>query len=438
MPYPTPADRLPQRTITVVPSSLNGCRFTSARRFGDYQVSLLRASMCKESNVVAQVHFGIGENQLIVNAQRGSQLLRLVPHDWLKGDFPDSLVSQHAHWLNLDDGTVEFRPLGRAWEPCSNNWRLSLDHAVEKPAVMERDGCTMVDVRSQLYRKLADVLMVLDTPQNMIVFLTSDGTIKIEMVRLDLTFLINTAGVLESPKLNATVDRNQDIGCFYGLKNKLVLQDTGEQGRRSVLIPYGEVQLWKDRHHTVVSVESREESRVTCFRYALDPHLQVLRGTVDMLGTLYQAYMHALTSFVLPESATTRSGTAEALRILRQAVLRSPLPFEKECIRLLGRLAALIPRHQYYPSHLQSMQTTEWCSNLGELAQHDEFRVLVREIIDHARSFSKFHTVSEKDEQVAVKYYQNRGDQHLLERARLRHAQFRCSEFSGGTVHLTP
>ncbi|RHZ68728.1 hypothetical protein CDV55_106064 [Aspergillus turcosus] len=409
------------RTITVVPSSLNGCRFTSACRFGDYQV-----------------HFGIEENQLIVNAQRGSQLLRLIPHDWLKGDFPDSLISQHAHWLDLENGTVEFRPLERAWEPCSSNWRLSLNHAVAKPAVMERDGCTMVDVRSQLYRKLAEVLTVLDTPQYMIVFLTSDGTIKIEMVRVDLTFLINTDGALESPKLNATVDRNQDIGCFYGLKNKLVLQDTGEQRHRSVLIPYGEVQLWKDRHHTVVSVESGEESRVTCFRYSLDPHLQVLRGTVDMLSTLYQAYMHALTSFVLPESATRRSGTAEALRILRQAGLRSPIPLEKECVRLLGRLAALTPRRQYYPSHLQSMQTTEWSSDLGELAQHDEFRVLVREIVDHARSFSKLHTVSEKDEQAAVKCYQNRGDQHLLERARLRHAQFRCSGFDGGAVRPTP
>ncbi|PYI01554.1 hypothetical protein BO78DRAFT_423452 [Aspergillus sclerotiicarbonarius CBS 121057] len=399
------------RTFTVLPSNLAGSRFMSARHFKDFQV-----------------YFGMENNCLVVKAKQGSEVLRYVPHDQLKGDFPESLLSGYAHWLSLQDGTLEFRPLVRAWQPDSSNWRLSMNFAV-----MTRPRCTMVDVRSRLYVDLSRILMTLDKPDHMVVYQTPEDTAVIEMVRLRLRFLVNRDGVLESPELNATVDQNQDIGCFYGLKNKLVLRAINEPGHRSVLIPYGDARLSKQRYHTAVRIEPPQETRVRYFRYSLDPHLQELRGPGDMLEALYQAYMHALTGFVLADPATHRPGTAEALRILRQARLRSSLPLEQECMKLLGHLAGLTPRREYYPSHLRAMQSIEWKSDLGELAQHDDFQVLVQEIVGHASSFSMPH-----DQAGRVGRNQDRGSLHLLERARLRHAQFHPAEFGGGPVCAAP
>jgi hypothetical protein len=410
--------------------------------FGESQVSSLYAWLCtgfckKKIDHIAQVHFGI-EDCLVINAQLGSQLLRYIPHGRLKGDFPDSLLLGYAHWLNVDNSQVEFRPLEQAWQPCASNWLLSFNHAVAVPATMKRHRCTMVDVRSQLYQELANILTSLDRPEYMVVYLTSDDTIVTEMVRLRLRFFVNEEGALESPELNATVDRDQDIGCFYGLKNKLVLRDSKQKYHRSVLIPYGDAQLFKETHHTIVRIEPPEEPHIRYFRYSLDPHLNVLRGPVEMLGVLYQAYMHALTGFVLPDPATKRCGTAEALRILRQARLRSSLPLQEGCITLLGHLAALSPRRVYYPSHMRCMQSIEWNSDLGVLAQHDDFKVVVQEIIDYPRSFSMLHAVSGEAKDAGVKCYQNRGEQHLLERARLRHAQFYYAEFGSGTIYPVP
>ncbi|RDH27534.1 hypothetical protein BDQ94DRAFT_163521 [Aspergillus welwitschiae] len=318
-----------------------------------------------------QVQFEMEEDRLVITAQQGSQ----------------------------------------AWQYDPGNWRLSMSLTGAGPAVMMRPRCTMVDIHSQLFVQLSKAL----TAENMVV---------VELARLRLRFFVNREGMLEAPELQATVDRRQDIGCFYD--------------RRSVLIPYGDAQLSKKKHHTVIRIEPPEDSRNRYFQYFLDRELQELRGSSDMLGTLYQAYMHALTGFVLEDPAIHRSGTAEALRILRQARLRSSLPLERDCIELLGRLAAMTPRRKYYSSHLRCMQTLEWNSDLVELAQHDDFQALVQEIVDHAQLFSMLHDVSTEDLEAYVRCYQNRGEPHLIARARLRHAQFYPAEFGGSTVRRAP
>ncbi|GKZ98243.1 hypothetical protein AnigIFM59636_002476 [Aspergillus niger] len=384
------------------------------------------------------VHFGTEEDRLVITAQQGSQVLRFIPYDQLIGDFSKCLLLDYAHWLNLEDKTLEFRPVAQAWQSDSGNWRLSMSLTGAGPAVMMRSRCIMVDIHSQLFAQLSKVLVALDKPDYMIAYQTPENMVVVELARVRLRFFVNREGLLEAPELQATVDRSQDVGCFYGLKNKLILRDVNEKDRRSVLIPYGDAQLSKKKHHTVIRIEPPEDSRNRYFQYFLDGELQELRGSSDMLGTLYQAYMHALTGFVLEDPATHRSGTAEALRILRQARLRSSLPLERDCIELLGRLAAMTPRRKYYPSHLRCMQTIEWNSDLGELAQHDDFQFLVQEIVDHAQLFSMLHDVSTEDLEAYVRCYQNRGEPHLIARARLRHAQFYPAEFGGSTVRRAP
>jgi hypothetical protein len=380
------------------------------------------------------------ESELIIKARAEHQIFQLIPHEKLAGDFPESLVSGYVHWLDLESGTLEFRPLDHAWTPQSTNWRLSLGRTPGRISTMTSGHQKMVDINSQLFKMVAGALGVLDDPHHIHVIRAikdDDETVEIHLVRLRLKFFINQNGVLESQELNAKVDQNQDIGCLYGLKNKLVLLDCGTSCR-SVLIPYGGVQLFKVKRQTVVTVNPPEEPRLRCFHYSFDKHLKVLQGSCDMLEILYLAYMHAVTSYVLPDPATERSGTAEAIRILRQACLRTSFPLNSETVELLKHIAALTPRRRYYPDHVKSMQTVSWNSELGELAQHDDFRALAQEIVESGSRLSTLHGLSDIECDTMAECYKNRGDPHLLERARSRNSRMFYSGLGGGLMHLMP
>lgn len=379
-------------------------------------------------------------NELIIKARAEHQILQLIPHEKLAGDFPESLVSGYVHWLDLERETLEFRPLEHAWAPQSTEWRLSIGLTPGRTSTMTSGHQKMVDVNSQLFKMVTDVLGVLDAPNHIHVIQERKGdgeTVEIHLVRLRLKFFISQVGGLESQELNAKVNQNQDIGCLYGLKNKLVLLDCG-RSRRSVLIPYGGVQLFKAKHQTVVTVNPPEEPRLRCFHYSFDRHLKVLQGSSDILEILYLAYMHAVTSYILPDPATERSGTAEAIRILHQACLRTSFPLNSETVVLLKDIAALTPKRRYYPDHLKSMQTVSWNSDLGELVQHDDFRALVQEIVEHGRKFGTLHGLRDTDCDTMANCYKNRGDAHLLERARFRNSHIVYSELGGASMHRMP
>ncbi|KAI9369296.1 hypothetical protein BJX61DRAFT_549716 [Aspergillus egyptiacus] len=382
------------RTLTVVPSNLPGSAFMSSRLFGNYQI-----------------HFSMHDNDLIIKAQHDFGVLRLVPHDKLQGDFPDDFISNRVHWMD-EDHILEFRTIQQIWNPCPRNWRLTFCPSTEQ-GVMMQGGKTLVDIHGQLFQQLAAVLGRLDEPRYMNV-VADQGTVEIELVRLRLRFVVNTDGTLEACELNATVDKDQDIGCFYGLKSKLVLQCLNKRLSRSVLVPYGNAELATRPEHPVVSIRQP----------TLDPYLGMLRAPDDMLSTLYQAYLHALTGF--------------AVRILRQEWLRRSFPLDAGCIDLLRRIASLTPQRRYYPGHLKSMQTIFWNSELGQMAQADDFRFLVQEIVGHANRFSPLYGIRDNEREAAEKCYRDRGDQYLLDRARSRNALFRRSETDAMEASPTP
>lgn len=387
-----------------------------------------------------QIHFSLNAKGLIIKARAEHQLLQLIPHEILAGDFPEDLVSNYGHWLNLETGTLEFRSLEHLWIPRSSNWNLLMNAAPGGISTMSRCHNALIDIRSHLFQQLRAVLEVLDDPGYIHVIQTGRDnrkSVEVDMVRLRLKFIINKAGGLDCQELNAMVDHDQDIGCLYGLRNKLVLLDTKKRCR-SVLIPYGSVQLIKTKHQTSVTVNAPKGSYRKYFHYSLDRHLKVLQGSFDMLEILYLAYMHAVTSHILPDPATERSGTAEAIRILGQACLRTSFPLSSETIALLKVIATLTPRRRYYPRHLKSMQTVSWNSELGELAQHDDFRVLAQEIVENASRFCTLHGVSDADRDEMMDCYKDRGDQNLLERARSRNSQFYCSEYGGSAARQLP
>lgn len=165
--------------------------------------------------------------------------------------------------------------------------------------------------------QVASVLKALDDPKYIHAVQTDTSDIEVNMVRLQLRFLVND-GVLDSQEHNAIVDRNQNLGCLFGLKNTLVLVDASGHGCRTVLVPYGQVAVRKTSQHTSTTIHLPEKPRIKYFSYILGPYIQALYDSSGILGALYLAYLHAMTGFAFPDPTTNRPGTDEALRILRQ------------------------------------------------------------------------------------------------------------------------
>ncbi|KAG9960476.1 hypothetical protein KCU61_g6491, partial [Aureobasidium melanogenum] len=223
-------------------------------------------------------------------------------------------------------------------------------------------------------------------------------------------------GELRSLEFNAIVDPDQHIGTLIGLHNKLVLRSVIPSGcpvERKILIPFGGVSIRRDGHHVDVRIQDAEGSKRQHFVYSLDRHLRKLRSAQDTLALLYQAYLHAVTSFCLPDPLTNNTGVEEAIEILGGASLFTSLPLNKQEMVLLEAIAALTPHRQFYPQSLKVMQSVIWNANLPAYTQHDGFIVAAQAIVKHRQKCEKAHG------QMKI-YSIERGDRLLLERARKR------------------
>jgi hypothetical protein len=77
-------------------------------------------------------------------------------------------------------------------------------------------------------------------------------------------------------------------------------------------------------------------------------------STLESKLVLY--YLHALTSFCLPDGLTGRTGTEQALDILNSAAVKSFDQFSNKNVDCLYRIAELTLRRVYYPTYLRDMQ----------------------------------------------------------------------------------
>jgi hypothetical protein len=287
----------------------------------------------------------------------------------------------------------------------------------------------LVDVRSQSRNQIVKILLGLDDGDNIHIIRMNNGTIEVELMRLNIRFFINESGQLESKELDAVVDLDQSLNTLHGLNNRLVLRAKASD-RRSVLLPYGSVSVKKHQMHVRIAIDTSRKTRIRYFRYILDPHLRKLRGPHDILSELYLCYLHALSSFPLPDDFTGRTRTEEALTILRRESLRGFSPLDQQTLNLLKKISQLTPKREFYPSHLQVIQQVSWNTNLNQLSQHDEFNVAVKDIIAYTNQFkmlyTKANTVSSSKDQSSV---------HLLTRASQRHSTFRAYEFGGDVIN---
>ena len=407
-----PVGRLPREYL---------CSESYRRVFKSQILNVFAANMPGMLYMTAQkihgyvVYFTLREGKAVIKLRKGSQILEYVPHDIFVNDMPSKFVCEYAHWLDLSSHEIEFRPLKQLWISDIKNWRLR--YRTKTPSHLFKGDTKLVDVRSVTFTKTVDVFGALETWENTHVSLDVNQQLQIRFPRFDLQFFLNPKGHFQCHELHRIVDPDQSLGTMIGLKSRLVLCGIDQLARkheRLLVIPQGEISISKCEPHVSVSTSSTCP-KIRLFRYQVDAVLRRLQGSGDIMSTLYKAYLHALTSYVLPDPLTGNTGTEEALACLRSQSMRLTKPADERIVRLLTRIAELTPDRQLYPQHLRVMQQVGWNPQLAPVTQHDDFIVLAQQILASGNQFLVFYPGSER----ASDLYASR-DQDLLARARTR------------------
>ena len=374
------------------------------------------------------VHFGKRGDNIIIRTRKGSQILELVPQRYFINDLPSSLIEEYFHWLDVTHRTIEFRPLSQRWQSSPDNW--SLRYEPKGTSVIVRRDRRLIDIRSDTFAQTLQIFRALETVEHVHVTWSDSECLEVALPRYDLRFFLNHDAEFECRELCRVVDSDQSVGTLIGLQSRLVLsgvQSLAKKHDRIVIIPDGHVSSSRKGTHVEVVI-SVQGPRIRTFQYQLDATLRRLRGGGDIYGTIYKAYLHAITSHTLPDPFTELTGTEEALYYLRQRSLSFSKPPDKKTVNILTSISFLTPRRDYYPDHLKVMQRVKWDQTLSMVIQHDEFLPLAERITISGNNYSVFYPESQTTESLY-----NKRDLHLLERAMIRNSYFRSSDFGGET-----
>ena len=369
------------------------------------------------------------DSELIIRARKQGQVYELLPVDALAGDFPQAFIQNYAHWLHIETGCIEYRPLVDAWTAKPHNWRIRTDPRGVS-MVLYRDMTRLIDLHTPTAKAVATVLSPLEQATHIHIMLHLEtAALEVHLPRLKLDFFLRKGATqLESKQFRGmSVDSNQSFGALTGLANRLVLRGNPDSSR-SVIIPHGEV-IFESESRVRVHVETSTQ-HLSYHLYHIDLQLGRLVDNGSLKSKLFKCYLHAVTAHCLTDELTGRTGTEEALSILACPSIQSFLRLEKTEIDLLELLAQLTPRRHYYPPHLRVMQEVNW-QRLSPIIQHPSFFDLVQSIFERARTLDLFH-----DKPTELPDAEICGDHHLLKRAAFRDSVYRVYEF-GAEHHST-
>ncbi|KAH7333017.1 hypothetical protein B0J17DRAFT_721862 [Rhizoctonia solani] len=369
-----------QKILDVVPAKSLGMEFATRDHIHGYQISFTLEKSKKE---------------LIIQAQQGDRLYELVPHGKLSDDFPLFFTENYHHWADVKNKTVQFRLISDPWLVDKCEWILRF--AGPKATTLERStgSSSLVDIHNPAFKFLARSIAPLESDRYLHITRTADGHVEVELPRTNFSFFINKDMQLESRNFRGQVlDENQSAGTLFGLKNQLLLRAKGSVARtlpqsRSVLIPDGEIDFTTHGHHVSVSIRIDSRRTLDIYRYKIDEDLGYLATDAGLTSRLLKTYLHALTSYCLPDPLTGRTGTEEALHELSQASTSSFEQINAKQAGLLKAIGLLTPKREYYPKHLNCMQKTQWI-NLPSLSQHFAFSFAAAEVLRRADMLQLF------------------------------------------------
>lgn len=342
-----------------------------------------------------EVHFGMQasdnhdamEEMLLHTTHQGSTY-DLVPSRVLAGYIPEMLAADFVHWYHHETGEIEFRQRSTPWVADPSGWRLKKQDL--GTWILARGAHCMASPLSETARHIAAILGPLESIMHIhVIYEYQKHQVDIQLPRLKLAFYLqseqNDWQPLQSRQFQGMqVDENQSIGTLVGLRNRLVLKDSRNTEKRLLLVPEGQIGVTKSYcGHVNVTVANGTASRVQS--YGIDAQLGRITDNGTLQSKLFLCYLHALTSYCVPDPFTMHTGTEQALSILESAAIRSWSTLTEENVNLFRKISSISPIRKYYPEHLREMQSVTWRNELSYLSQPGQFFTLTKEIIERVQ-----------------------------------------------------
>ncbi|KAI9701732.1 MAG: hypothetical protein M1820_006360 [Bogoriella megaspora] len=337
-----------------------------------------------------QVHFGYRGGKSIVRVCFENSIMEYIPPEIFGNqynfDLPLSLIEGHVHLLEITTGILHIRPQQHQWKHKSSNWQLDINTR----SASRRSKSFLVDPQSSVFRRIANLFSRFEPAAYLEVFQPRIGPVRVHLRRMELSFFVNRSRLLESPELRQEIDPTQDIGCWHGLNSKLALRDMSNTANRSVLVPFGKIMLERSGIHIGADIVTGHADRVLYGRFEVNTALGRIECAAEPRLLYLKAYLHAITSFVVPDSLTGRTGTEEALSFLCSGCCQPWTPIAFKPHETLMEISSLAPSRQYYPPHLRRMQRVTWDPRLTVTVQHDALRPAVEAILATSEQLVKF------------------------------------------------
>ncbi|KAM3477573.1 hypothetical protein MY5147_002645 [Beauveria neobassiana] len=343
-----------------------------------------------------EVHVGMSENEVIIRARFNGHLLQYVPRSifrsYTTSDLPTGLVEDCVHWLNLQTGELEMRRKPGIWTRKRSNWVLDVrSHTAVRGRgrTLTKEGTSLVEPQSDMGRTIASIFRHFEDPGNLTIFqpLSDKGRLSVEIKRLEMRFFVNRKGLLQSNQLKSEIDPIQNIGTLHGLQSKIVLRNTANPRRQSVIVPFGPC-FW-ERNGPHVSVRILNDGHYALF--TVDPLLGRLNCAPEPALFYMKALIHALTSFPLPDKLTGRTGTEEACMCLTAAQSQPWKPLNPKPRNVLSMIMNLSPKREYYPPSRRLYQRVTWDDNLTATVQHEQLAIHAKDIMLQSQALDSFY-----------------------------------------------
>ncbi|RDA86513.1 hypothetical protein CP532_2003 [Ophiocordyceps camponoti-leonardi (nom. inval.)] len=328
-----------------------------------------------------EIHFGHRGGRVIVKAlyrdrlERKIRCLELIPTDVFRRedafDLPSELIDDCVHWLDIDTGDLEIRRKPKIWRSRRGDWTLNVHTSLAK-----RHENMLVDPRSRICQEIHNIFHRFERPERITIFQPSHNNLTVRLKHLQLEFQVGHNGLLKSNQLQAEIDPDQDAGTLYGLDGKIVLQDTADWKRRSLIIGLGPLTYVRRGMHVAAWVDDP----MTYTKFEIDSVLGRLTCSPEPVLSYSLALFHAVSSFPLPDPLTGSTGAEEAHRILSSGSCQPLIPLSEVSQDVLGQLEKLCPRRTFFPEKMRLLQNTEWNEDLTVEIQQDSYRQIIGDI----------------------------------------------------------
>ena len=343
------------------------------------------------------------------------EIWQLIPHSCFFTELPDIFVSNHSHWWNAKDRIIEFRPIhfrntdfldNKPYVLSMKTGYVTTTRSITKQILLNQTSYFFQSLFNKYFSRLDDkpfVYMMKDNTSR------SDMIIHIHLSRLGIAFKYNANSktITSREYFDMCIEENQWLGTLTGLKSGLLLsplpinnQRLENYPYRKLIVPFGQIngEITSSNNHQIVTVNRSSLSAEFVhyyFVFIMNDRLKILQSTDSPTGWLYLALLHAMTSYPLPDQYTGISGMERAFQLLNSAGCWSDQPFGSLSLNILGQIAAISPRVNYYPTHLTCMEQVDWNSNgVPYSLQHFGYYLLAKNLIETSERFSFMYSSS--------------------------------------------